>query len=301
MNKEQLKLPSYGGQALIEGVLMRGSNAVAAAMRNPDQKIVIQTESLKGIYKSNIKNLPFLRGLIMLWDGLGLGMRFLTISANIQTGEDEKIEGPTLYITLGLSLALGITLFFVAPAALGQWTETLFGWNAWVSNLFEGILRLVFVIGYIWGVGKINEIERVFAYHGAEHKTINAYEAGSILDPESVSHYSLEHPRCGTSFILTLVVLSIILFTLLGPLPWLWRLCTRILLIPILAGFSYEYIRWIANHKNSPIIRLLMRPNMALQRLTTRVPTFEMLEVSIAAFNTMIENEKIYNSKSLNG
>jgi len=285
------RLPTYGGQAVIEGVMMRGSQGVAIAMRAPDNQVVIHTEPLTGIYRNKWFKLPFLRGVIGLWDALGLGMRALTISANIQTGEEQKIEGPTLYMTVAFSLALGIGVFFLAPALVGQLGERFLGLNSWWSNLMEGMIRLIFLIAYIWGVGRIEEIRRVFAYHGAEHKTINAFEAGAEMTPESVACYPLEHARCGTSFLLTLVLLSILLFSLLGPLPLVWRLVSRVLLLPVLAGIAYEYIRWTAGHMDSRLVRWLIKPNMALQHLTTRVPTTDMLEVSIAAFNAMKSRE----------
>lgn len=289
--------PTYGGQAVIEGVMMRGTQACAIAMRAPSSDIVIHTEPLTGIYKSNIRKIPFLRGLIVLWDALGLGMRALTISANTQTGEDEKIEGPALYVTLGVSLAFGIGLFFLAPAALAQFTERFLGagsaWaTAWWGNLLEGLLRLAILIGYVWLVGRIPEIRRVFAYHGAEHKTINAYEAGVELTPENVSAFSVEHPRCGTAFLLTLVVISVLIFSLLGPLPIGLRLLSRVIFLPVAAGLAYEYIRWTARNLNSPLVRWLVKPNLALQRLTTREPSLDMLEVAIAAFNAMRSQEK---------
>lgn len=289
MSKE--RLPSYGGQALMEGVLMRGSKALAAAVRTPEGKIEIIREDLQGIYQSKIKKIPLMRGLILLWDALGLGTRFLTISANFQTGEDEKIEGPTLYITLGISLIISIALFFLLPAAIGQFTEVSFGWNAWISNLIEGLIRLGLLVAYLWLIGKMADIERVFAYHGAEHKTINAFEAGAQMKPEIIQGYSLEHPRCGTGFILTVAIISIVIFTLLGPLPTFWRIATRVLFIPVIAGLAYEYMRWTANNLNHPVVALLVRPNLALQRLTTREPDIEMLEVSLAAFQAMYERE----------
>ena len=281
------KIQTYGGQAVIEGVMMRGAKSFAIAMRNPDQKIVIHTEELGTIYKSRLSKIPFLRGLILLWDAMGLGMRALTISANTQTGEDEKLEGPALYLTVTLSLVFAIGLFFMAPAAVGQWLQNYLGWSGWWSNLGEGFIRLLLLIAYIWSIGRMPDIQRVFAYHGAEHKTINAFEAGAELTPENVSHFSLEHPRCGTSFLLTLVLLSVLIFTVLGPMPLLWRLVTRVLFIPVLSGIAYEYIRWTANNLNSPFIKILTKPNMALQRLTTREPDLDVLEVSIAAFKAM--------------
>ncbi|QRN83784.1 DUF1385 domain-containing protein [Chloroflexota bacterium] len=286
------RMPSYGGQAVIEGVLMRGQSSIAMANRNPEGEIVVSQEPLTGIYMTNIRKIPFLRGLIILWDALGLGMRYLTDSANIQTGEDEKLEGPALYLTLAFSLLMGIGLFFLLPALISGLLEKVITTSHWIINLMEGLLRLIILIVYLWAIGKMPDIERVFMYHGAEHKTINAFEDNANLTPEVVKTYSLEHPRCGTSFILTLVLLSIIVFSLFGPLPLHWRLLTRVLMIPVLAGIAYEYIRWMANHLESPFVKVLIKPNLALQQLTTREPTEEMLEVSITAFETMYAMEQ---------
>jgi len=285
-------LPTYGGQAVIEGVMMRGSQAVAIAMRDPEQQIVIHTENLGGIYKSRISKIPFLRGLILLWDALGLGMRALTISANTQTGEDEQLEGPMLYLTLAFSLAFSIGLFFLAPAAVGQLIERLGGISSWWGNLAEGVVRLLLLIGYIGLIGLMPDIQRVFAYHGAEHKTINAFEAGVELTPENVAEQSIEHPRCGTAFLLTLVLISILIFSLLGPMPLLWRLLTRVAFIPIIAGIAYEYIRWTARNLDSSFVQAIIEPNLALQRLTTREPSLEIIEVGIAAFEAMRHEEE---------
>ena len=292
MRDRILTLPTYGGQAVIEGVMMRGRQSIAIAMRAPNRQIVVHQEPISSIYRGKLVKIPFLRGLLMLWDALGLGMRALTLSANTQTGENEKLEGPTLYLTLGLALAFGIGLFFLLPAAIGQLAEKFLDWNAWWSNLIEGMVRLLILVGYIWAVGWIPDIQRVFAYHGAEQKTVNAFEAGAELTPQNVARFSLEHPRCGTAFLLTLVFLSVLLFTLLGPLPWFWRLASRVLLLPALAGLAYEYIRWTASHLQVPLVRWMVRPNLALQRLTTRQPDLEMLEVAIAAFQAMRSAEE---------
>ena len=285
------KFISYGGQAVIEGVMMRGRKSLAVAMRAPDGKIVTKVEILGGIYKSNIAKIPFLRGLILLWDSLGLGMRAMTDSANLQSGEEEKLEGPGLYLTLGLTFLVAIGVFFLAPAGVGWLTEHFLHWNAWWSNLLEGIIRLLFLLGYMWGIGFMPDIARVFGYHGAEHKTINAYEAGAELTPENVAKFSVEHPRCGTAFLLTLMILSLFFFTILGPLPLAWRLISRVVMIPVLAGVAYEYLRWTANHLNSRFVQMIVRPNLALQHLTTREPDEKMLEVAITAFQTMRSEE----------
>jgi uncharacterized protein YqhQ len=286
------RIITYGGQAVIEGVMMRGQKAYAIAMRAPDGRIAIHTEKLAKVYRSSITTIPFLRGSILLWDALGLGMNALTISANIQTGEDEKLEGTALYLTLGLSLTLGIGLFFLLPAGIGGIAEHYLGWSPWLNNLLEGILRLLLLIGYIWGISFMPDVKRLFMYHGAEHKTINAFESGAELTPEVVANYPIEHARCGTAFLLTLVLLSIVIFTALGPMSIVWRLVTRVLFIPILAGIAIEYIRWTANHLDSPFVQMLIKPNLALQHLTTRTPDLSMLEVAIASFQSMRKAEQ---------
>jgi len=300
---DKLNLPTYGGQAVIEGVMMRGKQSLAIAMRAPDDSIVMLKDNLGSLYRSQIVRIPILRGMILLWDALGLGMRALTISANTQSDEDEKIEGATLIITLVISLAFAVGLFFLLPASVGHFSERIFvsffnldlsqaNTAAWIGNFIEGMIRLLILVGYIWFIGRIPDINRVFAYHGAEHKTINAFESGAVLTPESVKQFSLEHPRCGTAFLLTLVLLSILFFSLLGPMPLGLRLASRIIMIPLLAGVAYEYIRWTSNHMDSSFVRWMVRPNLALQRLTTREPDLAMLEVSIAAFNAMRAGEE---------
>lgn len=291
------KIISYGGQAVIEGVMMRGQKAFAIAMRAPDGNIITHTEKLAKIYTSKISQIPFLRGVILLWDALGLGMRALTLSANTQTGEDEKLEGASLYLTLGLSLAFSIGLFFLLPTSVGGGVEYLLKQNGnqysyWLGNLAEGVFQLVLLVAYIWAIGFMPDIKRVFQYHGAEHKTINAFEAGAELTPENVAKFPIEHPRCGTAFLLTLMLFSILIFTLLGPMPnLLVRIASRIIFIPILAGISLEYIRWTANHLSNPFVQLLIKPNLALQHLTTRDPDLSMLEVAIESFQSMRKAE----------
>lgn len=286
-------LPTYGGQAVIEGVMMRGARSVAIAMRAPDQEIVLHTEELGPVYQSKAAKIPFLRGLVMLWDALSLGMRALTISANAQGEEDEKIEGPMLYITMAFSLSFAILLFFLAPATAGHYIgDWLNIDSSWLTNLVEGIIRILILIAYILLISRMEDIKRVFGYHGAEHKTINAFEAGAELTPEEVAKYSLEHPRCGTAFLLTVMIFSVIVFTLLGPIDSiLIKLLTRVVLVPVLASISYEYIRWTARNLDSPLVRAIIKPNLALQRLTTKEPDMKMLEVAIASFKTMRAKE----------
>ncbi|HEX2991682.1 MAG TPA: DUF1385 domain-containing protein [Anaerolineales bacterium] len=286
------KIISYGGQAVIEGVMMRGQKAFAIAMRAPDGNIVVHKENLASVYRSRITKIPFLRGVILLWDALGLGMRALTLSANTQTGEEEKLEGPALYLTLATSLAIGIGLFILLPAGVGGWAEHSLGWTNLAHNFLEGLIRLVLLVGYIWAIGFMPDVRRLFGYHGAEHKTINAFESGADLTPEEVAKYPIEHPRCGTAFMLTFVLISVLAHSALGDLSFAWRLASRVLLIPVIAGIAVEYIRWTANHLKSPFVRLLIKPNLALQSLTTREPDRSMLEVAIESFKTMRKAEQ---------
>ena len=298
-NQKELRLPSYGGQAVMEGVMMRGKEHVAMAVRAPDGQILTYQEALPPLYRSKWMSVPFLRGVLGLWDSMNLGMRFLTKSSNMVNGADEQIEGKELVLTVLLSLVLGIGLFFLLPALVSGWLDGPLGLGslgrtgAWLSNLLEGLIRLAILVVYLVVVGRMPEIRRVFSYHGAEHKTINAFEGGAELTPENVSKYTLVHPRCGTSFILTLVLISVLFFSLLGPLPLLWRLLTRLLLLPVVSGLAYEYIRFAARHMdNSAFIRALIKPNLALQKLTTREPSEDMLEVAIKAFTLMYEAEQ---------
>jgi len=298
VSNPELKLPSYGGQALIEGVLMRGQKYLAAAFREPNGTIKVVTEPLLGIYSSKLTKIPFLRGLVILWDAIGLGTKYITLSANVQSGEDEKIEGPTMVLTILFSFALAIGLFFLLPTGIAALLQKTANISGFLTNLIEGLIRLILVILYIWLVGKSKDIKRVFRFHGAEHKTINAFEAGATLTPQEVSKYSLHHPRCGTGFILILVIFSVILFSLIGPIPNLFlRLASRIVLLPLLVMVAYEYMRFSANHISSPLLKYLSYPGMLLQRLTAFEPSEDILEVSIAAFNKMYEIERNEASK----
>ena len=283
----------YGGQAVIEGVMMRGSRSMAVAVRAPNEEIVLHTQPLSPMYSNSFSKVPFLRGLLGLWDALGLGYRSLMFSANVAGGEEAQFEGAAAWGTMAVSLALGLGLFFLAPAGLAQLGERWLGINPWWGSVVEGLVRLGLIVGYLWLIGKMPDIRRLFGYHGAEHKTIHAFEAGAELTPASVARFPLEHPRCGTAFLLTVVVFSVLIFAMLGPLPLWARFASRLLLIPVLAGLAYEYIRFTARHLSNPLVRLLVIPNLALQRLTTREPDERMLEVAIAAFQAMRSQEVV--------
>jgi uncharacterized protein YqhQ len=284
---------NYGGQAVMEGVMMRGSKTLAVAVRQPDGNIVLHTEPLDPrIYASRISRIPFLRALTSLWDAIVLGIRTLMWSAETALGPEEEVQfrGPVAWGTVAVSLVLGIGLFFVGPLLLVGFIDRYIQ-SSLASNILEGVIRLAVFVLYIWAIGRIPEIRRVFAYHGAEHKTINAYEAGAELAPSEVARYSTAHYRCGTAFLLSVMVISILVFSLLGRPPLGLRILSRIVLIPVVAGIAYEYIKYTSRHRDNRFIRALAAPNLALQRLTTREPEPAMLEVSIAALRRVLESE----------
>jgi uncharacterized protein YqhQ len=346
---------SYGGQAVIEGVMMRGAHIAAIAVRNPKGEIVIHEQALNAaLYRGRIAKTPFVRGLVGLWDALGLGTRALLWSADIAIDEEEGkdaeksagdapasvngasadgasgksrssfsiarpveldvvatpstvvemsaddkrksiFNGPLGWGTLAISLAIGIGIFFLLPTTAASGVEQLLGLQGqpFLVNLIEGIIQLALIVGYMWLIGRLPDVKRLFGYHGAEHKTINAYEAGAELTPEVVARYPIEHPRCGTAFLLTVAFVSVLVFSLLGRPPFLLLILSRVILIPVIAGIAYELIRFTAKHITHPLIRIIVIPNLALQHLTTRQPDLTMIEVAITAFKRVLVSEKL--------
>jgi uncharacterized protein YqhQ len=293
MHSEKREL-NYGGQAVMEGVMMRGSKAMAVAVRQPDGEIVVHTEPLDPkIYASKVSRIPFLRALTSLWDVLVLGIRTLMYSAQVALGPEEEVQfsGPIAWGTVAVSFAVAIGLFFVGPLLLVGLIDRYIE-SSFVSNIIEGVIRMALFVAYIWAIGYVPDIRRVFAYHGAEHKTINAYEAGVELIPEAVARHSTAHYRCGTAFLLSVMVISILIFALLGRPPMVFRILSRILLIPVVAGVAYEFIKLTNRYRHHPLVRAVAAPSLALQRLTTREPDQSMLEVSITALQCVLETER---------
>jgi uncharacterized protein YqhQ len=284
-------LLNYGGQAVLEGVMMRGARSIAVAVRAPDGAINLQVRPLGKFYQGWWVRVPFLRGALLLADALGLGFESLTYSAQVQLPE-EKIGRGSLWLSFGLSLVVGLGLFMLLPAGIGQWFERGLALSSTWSNVAEGMVRLGLLIGYLAVIGRMPEISRVFAYHGAEHKTISAYEAGAALEPSSVARFSRYHPRCGTSFLVTLAAITVLLFALLGPMSLGMRLATRVLLLPIIVAFGYEFLRWTGRHQHLRLARWISLPGLWTQSLTTREPEEKMLEVAIAAFEAMRSAEE---------
>jgi uncharacterized protein YqhQ len=284
---------NYGGQAIIEGVMMRGSRTMAIALRHPDNHIAVETESLnEALYRGPISRIPFLRGLVMLWDALGLGTKALMMSADVAAGEEVSFSGPVSWGTMLLGVGLGVGIFIVLPSFLVGLLNAYIP-SEWISSLLEGVVRLFIVVGYIWAVGFMPDIQRVFAYHGAEHKTINAYEAGAELTVDGVRPFSTAHARCGTAFLLTVVVVTVLVFAPFGQMPLLWRMLSRVALLPVISGVAYEILRLTARLSDRPWMQTLVAPNLALQRLTTREPDDSMLEVAITALKTVLVDEGV--------
>jgi uncharacterized protein YqhQ len=275
--------------------MIRGQRNFAVAVRHPQGNIIIHTEPLKGrIYGGRWLKTPLLRGPLVLWDSLMLGMRTLMFSAQIALAEEddkgEKVEmsSGAMWGTVVAALAFAIGLFFVAPAFLMSAFVDNYLNSSLASNLIEKVIRLGLVIGYIVLIGRLPDIRRVFAYHGAEHKAINAYETGVPMVVDEVRRFSTAHPRCGTSFLLVVVVISFVAFSLLGQPPMFERIVSRILLVPFVAAVAYELIKLGSKHERHPLTRVLLAPGMWMQKLTTREPDDSQVEVAIAALEAAL-------------
>jgi len=293
MGADSTRRSTYGGQAVIEGVMMRGPRAYSIAVRAPDQSIVVESWPLGRLAHSRLTRIPFLRGLLVLWEALSLGVRSLTFSANAQAlKQSERIEGASLTLSLAGSLLVGTAGFLLLPAGAAHLLQGLLELSAFTANIVEGGLRLALLIGYIWSIGRIPEIRRVFGYHAAEHMTIHAFEAGDELSPARVARHPKEHPRCGTAFLLTLALLSVALFAVLGPMSLGARLVSRLLAVPLLASIAYEYVRLTARLTETGLGKILIWPNLALQHLTTHPPDPGMLEVAIRCFEVLLNRER---------
>jgi uncharacterized protein YqhQ len=286
-----------GGQAVLEGVMMRGVSTWAVAVRNPEGQVELSSEPLVPWAKRHrLWRLPVLRGVVALGESLKIGFRALAISANAQLeedeeGEKEEIGGWVWGLTIVFSMVLAIGLFFVVPVGLTSLIKDQLG-NAFLFWLVEGILRTGIFIAYIAAISRLPDLRRVFEYHGAEHKTISCYEAEDELVPARAKLYSRLHPRCGTSFLLIVMVLAIFVFAPIGLPAWYWLVASRILGIPLIAGLSYEVIKWAGKNRRKRWVRAVMWPGLMLQNLTTREPDEEQLAVAIAALEKVLAEEK---------
>ena len=275
---------NYGGQALIEGVMMRGRDAIAVALRHPDGRIVWATERLDaGFHATRWSKWPFVRGLVVLYETLVVGTRWLVRSAGVAASEEGVELGKgAIVLMLGLTLALGIGIFFVLPLVLASVTAGSVE-NGLVQHLIEGLIRVALFVGYLLLIAQAGDVKRVFQYHGAEHMTIHALEAGDPLTPAAIRKFPTAHQRCGTEFLVVVIALSIFTFSLVGRQTPLVMVGSRILLIPIIAAVGYEILRWGARHRANRLVHAIMLPGIWVQMITTRQPTDDMIEVAIVS------------------
>jgi uncharacterized protein YqhQ len=281
----------YGGQAVVEGVMMRGRKTMVTAVRRPRGELAIDVQPLSTLYAGRLRRTPFVRGIIVLIESLVLGIKSLFYSANVSLEEEgEKLPGGLVWIMMVVALGLAVALFFIVPLLL---TKLLHISSSLLFNLVDGLIRVAIFIAYIKLVALLPDIKRVFAYHGAEHKAVNAYEAGVPLEPEVLKNYSKAHMRCGTSFLFAVVIISIIVFALFGlHSTWLMVL-SRIILVPVIAALGYEVIYFGGRHASNRFVRIVMAPGLWLQALTTREPDDSQLEVAIMALKKVMELDEM--------
>jgi len=279
----------YGGQAVIEGVMLRGQKTVVTAVRRPSGGLAMDVRPLSAIYTGWMRRAPLIRGIIVLIEAMVLGIKTLLYSASVSLEEEEeKISGGYFLVIVAISLALSVALFFVAPLLLTKLLDPYIG-SSLVFPRIEGLIRLTIFIAYLRLVSLIPDMKRVLAYHGAEHKVINAYEDGAPLEVDAARGYKTAHVRCGTSFLFAVLIIAIVLFALIGrPSVWLMVL-SRVLLIPVIAGLGYEVIYFGGRHRNNRLVRAILAPGLWMQSLTTREPDDSQLEVALAALNKLVE------------
>jgi uncharacterized protein YqhQ len=289
-------MTTVGGQAVLEGVMMRGPSNWAVAVRKPDGEIAqVHQPIASPMARHRIWRLPVIRGVVALGESLAIGFRALAISANYaaqqegEEGEDVATEltRGQLFFAFAIAIGFAILLFKVSPALITDWIGIDAGWFV----LVEGLIRVTIFVLYLSLISLFPDLRRVFQYHAAEHKAINAYEAGEELEPETVQRHSLIHPRCGTAFLLWVMVIAIFVFAFFGRPHWYWLIATRILLLPVIAGLAYELIRFAGKHQDNRILMALLAPGLWLQRLTTRQPSLDQVEVSIRALKDVLALE----------
>lgn len=287
------KKPNVGGQAVIEGVMMRGKTHVAVAVRQPDGEISVDVRPVNSISdRYPILKKPFLRGVVSLVESLVMGMKALAYSAQVSGNEDEKLDSKEMALTIAVSAGLAILLFIVIPTWSMRFLTGITQ-DHMALNLAEGVLRMAIFLAYIAAISSMNDIQRVFQYHGAEHKTIYTYEAGLPLKVENVRPFSTLHPRCGTNFLMIVMLISMFIFTFLGWPSLLERIASRIILMPVIAGVSYELIRYAGAHTDNPLVRIAITPGLLLQKLTTRQPDDSQIEVAIASLKAVVPPEDL--------
>ncbi|ACH40702.1 protein of unknown function DUF1385 [Citrifermentans bemidjiense Bem] len=285
---------NIGGQAVLEGVMMRAPRSLAIAVRRPDGDISVKSETVIPLSERYpITKLPIVRGAVALFSSLIIGIKALNFSANeaMAEGEEkEEVNNWAIAGTMAAAFGFGILLFFIMPLYLTKLLIPIIGDSNIVFNLVDGLIRVVVFLLYILGISRMGDIKRVFQYHGAEHKCIFTFEAGEELTVDNVRKYSCLHPRCGTSFLLIVMLVSILVFSMIPKLwPFYLKAGSRVVLLPVIAGLSYEVLKWTAKHDNHPLVKLIISPGLALQRLTTGEPDDSQIEVAIKSMEVALE------------
>jgi len=282
---------NYGGQAVIEGVMIRGQKNVVTVVRRPSGELAVDKQPVPTIYTGRMRSVPLLRGIIVLIETLILGVKTLMYSANVSLEEeDQKVGGWLIWVVLAVSIAFAVAIFFVGPLFITKLINVNTGV---VFQLIEGVIRLAIFIVYLKLISLMPDIKEVFAYHGAEHKVVNAYEAGVPLETEAIKEYSTAHVRCGSSFIFIVLVIAILVFALIG-LPSMWiMVLSRIVLVPVIAAIGYELIQFGAKHTNNRFVRAAMAPGLWLQSMVTREPSDRQLEVALEALTRAVEADQM--------
>jgi uncharacterized protein YqhQ len=282
----------YGGQAVIEGVMIRGRRTVALACRKPNGEIYRYREPLRSpLVRSRIARLPFIRGVVVLWESLDYGIRMLMRSADVQLEHEEQLGKGGNTLIMGVALVGALLLFIGVPYLVTSLARAVIP-SSVVLNVTEGLIRLALLVGYLIAISFLPDVRRVFAYHGAEHMTIHAFEHGDPLTPARIEPYPTAHPRCGTAFLLLVVVISIVIFAFLPRVNLLLDLIVRLALVIPVASISYEALRLGAAHERSPVMRLVVAPGLLLQRITTRRPDARMIEVAVASLEEAIAGDR---------
>ena len=282
----------YGGQAVVEGVMMRGQDHWAVAVREPAGAIYVESHDVDSIaQRQPLWRKPFFRGILVLGQSLRIGVRALMIASNHATDDEEELSSTQIGVALTIALVLFLAVFVLGPTTLFVWVQHRLDLHGVWVNIAEGVFRVALFVGYLWFLGRTKDIHRVFEYHGAEHKTIAAYEHDEELVPERIDRFPKEHVRCGTNFLIIVMIVTVFVFSLFGTPGLLWRLGSRIVAIPIIAGLAYEALRLGAKYPDSLAMRALMRPGIWLQKITTQEPDVQQIEVAVASFQEVLRRE----------
>jgi uncharacterized protein YqhQ len=283
----------YGGQAVIEGVMMRGQDHWAVAVREPNGTVYVESHDIDSIAARHaIWRKPFFRGMVVLGQSLKIGVRALLVASNHATEEEEQLSSRQVGVSLTIAMVAFVAVFVLGPTSLFVWLENKLDIHGVIVNIAEGVFRVALFVGYLWLIGRTKDIHRVFEYHGAEHKTIAAFEHGDDLEAtDLIDRYPKEHVRCGTNFLIIVMIITIFVFTLFGTPGIWWRLGSRVVAIPIIAGFAYEALRLGARFPDSLVMRSLMAPGIWLQKITTQEPDDSQIEVAVASFKEVLRRE----------